>query len=174
MNRSSFWSTEKIVSSCAILISLMTLVVLVYQTNIMRSQQRMSVLPYLSIGNQYTGTPNFKFILTNNGIGPAFIESIVIHHKGKQYPTDLPNFYDENIPEMDSIHNIFHSNIFPGQLIPAGSVIEIFHIDNSMEDAEKLYSLLNRHDILMEIIYSSTYGEKWLITNEGGIPDKIK
>jgi len=168
-----YWNSNKIVSSSAILISLMTLFILVYQTKIIQQEQRMSVLPYLSLSNYNTGTPNYKYVLKNDGIGPAFIEKVEITYDGKTYDSDLSIFLEKNFPEMKDIDSVFHSNISPGRLIPAGEAISIFEVHNSLSSSKRLYELLHRHNIGIKITYKSAYNEKWFITKKTDFPKKI-
>lgn len=171
--KKKFWTSDKVISFSAILISVMTLVVLVYQTNLMRAQQRLSVLPYLSIGRAHTGQANFKFVLTNNGIGPAFVESMKIKHDGKTYDGDFSQFLYNHVPEMDSIHNILHSNVYTGMLIPAGKRINMIEVDNSKEDAIKLLKLMTKlreQELDYELIYRSIYHERWRLTSQSSTP----
>ena len=171
-----FWTADKIISFAAILISVMTLVVLMYQTNIMREQQRLSVLPYLSINRSGTGTANFSIVMHNNGIGPAFVESTKVRYKGKEYDMDVPNFLYKHVPEMDSIHQLYHSNIYSGMLIPAGKTLNILEIDNSIKDSNKLLKLFSRllkEGFDFELVYKSIYNERWKLTGAGSTPEKI-
>ena len=171
------WSSDRIIGLSAILISIMTLFVLMYQTNLMREQQRLSVLPYLGVSNFNTGGPNFKIILTNNGIGPAFIESIKIIYNGKTYKQDISSFLYKHIPETDSINNLYHSNIFEGLMIPAGETIPMLEINNSEDDAMKLLKLLTKlydKDLDFEIVYRSIYKERWRITGNTTYPEKLE
>ncbi len=55
--------SDKILSLSAMFISICTLVVFLYQTNLIRKQQYMSVYPHLLLGNYGTWTPNYKFVL---------------------------------------------------------------------------------------------------------------
>ncbi|MFK7933301.1 MAG: hypothetical protein AB8G22_07315 [Saprospiraceae bacterium] len=167
------WNSDKIVSISAILISLVTLIVFIYQTNIMREQQRLSVLPYLMIANENGQTPNHKLTLRNTGIGPAFIESVVITSKKKKYEMDLPTFLYTHVPEMDSINNLGYSNIFAGQLIPAEQVIPILEFDNSWEDVKKMLVILDELEIEIAIIYKSIYEERWLLSSAKFAPEKL-
>ena len=163
MDSNKFWNSDKVVSSAAMLISIGTLFVLIYQTNLMSEQKRQSVLPYLLIGYHNTGTPNFKIVVENKGVGPAFIESVTTSYGDSTYQLDLPNFLYGEIDEMDSISNLFHSNIFEGLLIPAGESIPILQVDGSESDAERLLTLLRRLDaqgLNHEIVYKSIYNEK--------------
>lgn len=169
-----YWTSDRIISTCAILISLMTLCVLIIQTKIIHEQQKNSVLPYLELSNYNTGGPNFSYVLSNEGVGPAFIESIKIFHQDSIYETDLPVFLYQNFPESDSINNLYHSNIAPGRLLPAGERIKILEIRNSLPDAMRLISLLQKLDSTrMEITYRSIYDEKWMVGSETPTPIKL-
>lgn len=163
-----FWNTEKIVSLAAVLISIGTLIVLIYQTNLMSKQQRLSVLPYLTMGNMGTYTPNYKYMIFNNGIGPAFIEKIEVKYKGNTNPYDLYVFLAEHAEGFSQINNLFYSNLAVGTLIPAQTKVEHIMIEDSTEDGEKLHALLSRYfeeGLSFEITYRSIYDEKWLIKN---------
>ncbi|MEO1052923.1 MAG: hypothetical protein AAFX87_19970 [Bacteroidota bacterium] len=171
-----YWNSEKIMSTSAIMISLMTLFVLSYQTKIIREQQRLSVLPYLSIFNENTGGPNFKLSIKNDGIGPAFIESVEVIYKDKTYETDLPQFLYDNIPEMDSIDNIYHSNLGPGQLVPPGLQLNILEVNDSQESGVQLVQLLQKlgnEGIDLKIVYRSIYEERWQLTIRNNFPEKL-
>jgi hypothetical protein len=168
------WNPEIITSVCAIFISLMTLVVFIYQTNIIRKEQRLSALPYMTMGNQGFGSPTFKLIIKNDGIGPAFVKDITIKYEGKTYESDLPQFLYEHIPGMDTIENILHSNINPGYLIPAGRVIPILEVNNSLSSSQQLIRIFEEHDITMELVYESIYEEQWLLSSDEGFPQKIE
>lgn len=152
----------------------MTLVVFSYQTSIMREQQRMSVLPYLSMMNEGTGSDNYKLILKNDGIGPAFIESVIVAYEGKEYETDLPRFLAKHSEVLDSLTNIYHSNIIPGQLIPAGLVIPILGAKDSKSNSEKLHEIIKNFDCTLKIIYKSIYDERWLLDSNSAFPQKLE
>lgn len=170
-----FWNTEKIVSFSAIFISLATLYISYVQHNASIKQQKLSVMPYLSLGNEGTGSPNYQLILENNGIGPAFIESVNIFYNGKTYEGDLIKFlYDNFGAEMDSIRNLSYGNIYPGLMIPAGKKIPHVAIENSWDDANKLLKLLDKVEIDFEIIYASIYEERWSLTGNSIMPKKLK
>ena len=68
-----FWSSEKIISLAAILISAGTLFTISYQNLLIRQQQYASARPHLTIKASNNKERNsFELHLTNNGIGPAF------------------------------------------------------------------------------------------------------
>lgn len=176
MTKRRHWNADKILSISAILISIMTLAVSWYQTAIIRQQQRLSVLPYLSFQNYGTGGANYKYALSNNGIGPAFIEKIYVTYKGKEYDLDLPLFLQKHTPESRQIKKVKHSNISAGNLIPAGKQINILEIDNSQTDASKMLLLLDKlkkEKLKLTIIYQSVYKERWRLESDHNIPQKL-
>jgi len=170
-----YWNSDKIISICAILISLMTLSVLIIQTKIIHEQQRNSVLPYLELTHYNTSGPNYAFVLSNDGVGPAFIESVKIFHLDSTYEYDLPTFLYQNFREMDSIRNIYHSNISPGRLLPAGEKLKMIEIRNSLPNAQKLMTLFSKIDsaTTLEITYRSIYNDKWMISSDSEAPFEI-
>ncbi|MBV6652515.1 MAG: hypothetical protein KI786_02090 [Mameliella sp.] len=175
------WSSEKIISYSAILISLMSLVALMYQTSIMREEQQLqrkaqlkSTMPYMMIANSNYGGPNYAIIISNKGVGPALIDSTVIMYKDSAYLMDLPTFLYEQIPGLREVDHLYHSNITPGQLISPGETIEIIRIDNSQESADQFLKALAPIDLNFRLIYRSVYDERWVLSSDSYYPVKIE
>jgi len=168
-----FWNSEKLLSLTAILISVCTLFVFVYQTTLIRQHQYKSVYPHLLFGNSGGGTTKYAFFLANNGIGPAIIKSIEVKSSdGKQFE-DVVDYVDSKITAADSIQ-YYHSNIFPGRLIPQGEFIEIIsHDDGKYRTGHKLIETIYGEGVSITLIYESIYGEQWKITHEMPIPEKL-
>ena len=166
---------DRIVSFSAIFISLLTLCVFVYQTTLIHKQQRMSVLPNLQIGNSGYGSKDFAIVMENTGVGPAIIESVKIQYQGKTFDMDLPSFLYEHTNKIDSVQLVY-SNISPGQLIPAGRKVEILKATGDDENAERFTQALQslrETDMDMEIIYRSIYEERWILTGDSPVPQKV-
>lgn len=173
MAKKKKFSADRIVSISAILMSLMTLVVLIVQTNMIRNQQRNSVYPHMIIGNQGYATANYKLILSNSGIGPAIIESVEINYQDSVYQMDFPTFIYNYIPETDTLENIFHSNVYPGMLIPAEKVINIIEVIDDEATAIALAQMVGELDFEMTIVYKSIYEERWKLSTETGTPELL-
>ena len=163
-------SADRIVSISAIVISLMTLLVLVYQTNMIREQQRNSVFPYLMIGNEGYGLADYKLVMTNSGIGPAIIEPVEIKYADSLCQMDLPSFMYDYIDGLDTLNNILHSNYYVGMLIPAEEKIPIFQVDNDQNEAIALIRILEKTELELTIIYKSIYGQRWELSTDEGLP----
>ena len=182
--KDKFWNVEKLIGLSALLISMFTLGVFIYQTNLIRKQQYMSVYPHLHISNSGTGSLEYEFQLQNEGVGPAFIRELkIISPQGKSFE-DFIDYVENELPqERDSIwYN--HSNIYVGQLIQPGEVISIIKlIDNERilpydlplnthEGSHKLWEVLNHDSLRFEITYESIYGEGWTINDGSRSPIK--
>lgn len=186
---SKFWTTEKIFSLSAMMVSLLTLVVFIYQTNLIRQQQYMSVFPYLNLSNKYSGSLQYQYVLQNNGIGPALIDSVKITAPNGKIYNDLVNYLDDVIPSEDSIWYL-HSNIRKGRLIPVDEAIPLIQLvspevlvnlgvkdttglpKNTISDAEELWHILNDDSLEIQIVYTSIYDEKWSLSNRDGVPER--
>lgn len=171
--KKKFWTSNKILSLSAIFMSACTLIVLIYQTNLMRKQQYMSEFPYLELGNYGGGTPNFRFSLTNNGVGPALIKSVKIQNKGKVYEEDLEAYLSRTIQPKDSLY-FYYSNLGKGQLIPPNHTVDLISLYNgTSNDAHKLAQFIHDEEVDLEIEYASIYGERWVFSNHRPIPKKL-
>ncbi|MDF0708255.1 hypothetical protein [Flagellimonas okinawensis] len=191
MTIKGFWNIEKIVGLTALIVSLLTLIVFVYQTNLLRKQQYMAAYPHLSLMNEKSGTLQYSFGLSNHGVGPAFIESVKVSASNDMVYDDIIHYVEKTIGKQDSI-NYVYSNLWVGRLIPANEKINLIQLldENMIKDwglvttekttkstldrANKLYQILNDDEIDIEIIYSSVYGEKWRIGNHSNVPKKIE
>ena len=103
-----------------------------------------------------------NIVLTNNGVGPAFIESIEMHYRDSVYKTHPADFV-YRLASPDSVSTNFVSySIGPVDVIPAGGRWTLLKFDDPY-----LIRLGRRLDqeSSMEIVYSSIYGEKWKIAN---------
>ena len=164
-----FWNADKIVSFSAILISLATMGVYIYQTHLIQKQQSASVMPYLMISSSSYNPKHFVIQLSNNGLGPAMIEKVNVHYENKVYKNlDLPTFFWRNNPnKKDSLmmNGITYNNVSEGQLIPAGNTINILEINENQEKVTSLnhYFWETKKPVELEIIFASIYGEKWSI-----------
>lgn len=168
-----------LMSFAAIFLSAGTLFILIYQSNLIskqfelqQRQQFASAMPYLLLGLSNDGS-NIKFVLANQGLGPAFVEVVRVHYKDTIFEnSDLASAHyhlgkmDKNINELYS-----YSNIFPGLLVSPQEKIEHLNLELS-EDIK--YDLLTNGDAELEIEYRSIYHERWRIKGVFGIPEKIE
>lgn len=170
------WSSDRWLSLVAIIASLGTLFTIVYQTELIRKQQYASVLPYLEMWNSNPGREGetYKYILKNNGIGPAFIKEVIIHYEDSAYLVDPAHFTYNIIKPKDSIKNYFYSNIKKGTLIPAGDKMELIGVSKDTINAPILKKWFSNQEIIqVEIIYESIYEERWSARGLANEPTRI-
>lgn len=169
-----FWNADKIVSFSAILISLGTMGVYIYQTHLIQKQQSASVMPYLRMSYSHD-EDRFEFIIMNEGLGPAFIEEVNTYYNGKKYANqDVSNFFQNQYRNIDSTLYLSYSNVTLGMLFAAGKDIHVIIKRNSVKDTEKLKDLFFRKKIEMEVTFSSVYGEKWITRGAFTRPKKLE
>lgn len=135
MMRKEFWNIEKIVGLTALIVSLLTLIVFVYQTNLLRKQQYMAAYPHLSLMNEKSGTLQYSFGLSNHGVGPAFIESVKVSASNDMVYDDIIHYVEKTMGKQDSI-NYVYSNLWVGRLIPANEKINLIQLldENMIKD----------------------------------------
>ncbi len=173
-------NTDRIVAFSAIFISLLTLVTFVYQTNLMKRQSELSVLPYLTVGTSYNSSesnPFFKLSLVNEGVGPAIIKSRKIIYKGDEHNGDFIDFLKLQLPSLDTMKGISFGSIEPGTVLPSGEDIYMVAIFGHSDNMNLLYNKiieLNEDDFDYEIVYKSIYDKEWRITSNTLYPDKLE
>lgn len=112
-------NADRIVSVSAILVSLGTLVMILYQTNLMRKEQRASAMPALTIGyalSEEDGYLTEAVWIENRGLGPAFVESVKIIDEEGAFETD-PYDYVRKRLEADEIKH--YNRLYAGRILPA-------------------------------------------------------
>ena len=176
------WNSERILSLSAMSISFITLIIFIYQTNLMSRQNDLSILPYLQVSESVDGeSSSYMITLRNHGVGPAILESVIIEYEGKRY--DVKDFEDNLVlllaslaSELDSLRYSNISTLNVGIAIPANTTYEIISVENSAKDYDILTETLYRlegNGLRYEITYKSIQDERWLIHNDSEGPVKL-
>ena len=132
------WNSDKILGISAMSISFITLIIFIYQTNLMSKQNYLSILPYLSISTSDNSANNtFAITLDNYGVGPAIIESTTLRYQGKtedlsDYNNEFLKYLRAKAPALDSIKGISFSTIDKGIAIPANTKYNILTTKDKM------------------------------------------
>lgn len=176
------WNSEKLLSISAMSISFLTLVIFVYQTNLLSKQNYLSILPYLALTTTYNkGEDTFELNLENHGVGPAIIESISVSYQGKtedlaEYGNSTIAYLQAKKPRLDSIKHLSHSTVDWGMAIPVNSKFNVVAVRNSPVDYElmvaELGSLLEE-GMVFEVIYKSIQNERWRIGSDSMEPEAL-
>ena len=156
------------------LISLLTLIIFIYQTNIMRVQSRLSVSPRLTFFTSEDAKDSVLQISTeivNKGMGPAIIESIHIIHEGKEYDLDFGKFFEEIYPGLKNFGSLTQSmTMSRGSTLSPNEVNRFFTYKILPSKVEELMQYLGVKEgdvpFTIEVVYSSVYNEKWKTSNK--------
>ncbi|MDP2360282.1 MAG: hypothetical protein Q8O14_05965 [bacterium] len=147
---------EMLVAVLAVVISLSTLAVYVYQSSLMKQQQQMSVWPYLVFGPSW-GEDYLRVTLVNKGIGPAIIQHIACS-VDQQPLADLHGIMGL-LP--DSLRVPYrYSSLWPGQVVMVGESMDLLTVEDPVA-VRHLLSRFQSEGIRFEICYASVYGETW-------------
>ena len=166
------WTTDKIMSTSALFISVISLIALLYQSflareenKLIQKQQSASVLPYL---NQWQSNYNgeFKLIIGNKGVGPAFINKVEIVLDSAKTFSNTDDLFNEIFKTAEGLDTIPHttSTLISGFVLPANDDIKIIE----MKDADNILKFqkeLNKRNISFKITYADVYGTEWLLSN---------
>lgn len=168
------WTADKIMSTSALFISVISLIALLYQSYLAREenkliqqQQSASVLPHLSQWFSNT-SEGFKVIFGNKGVGPAFIKEVKLEMKDTTfYNTDhLVDHMLKRIYQTDSISIPASTSTFSdGYVLPANETIEIIVIKRS-EHIKVFRKFLDNSDLEYTITYADVYGSEWSLSNK--------
>ena len=184
-------NTDRIVSLSAMAVGVGSLFIIVYQTQLMREAQHASALPYLAIAVQ-SSEDGVYLTLRNVGLGPAIVEDAHVRYQGREIQGDPYEFYVG--ARGDSVSgDVSVDNVMPGRLIPAGEAVQMLGVGGA-GGAPMLGELLRLFDIaevpdawyrgvgtprsgpqkaIIEITYSSVYGERWRIRSTRIVPDRL-
>lgn len=153
-----------LVGISAVVIGLCALGVSLYETSLMRSEQRAAVVPILELGRSYNVSATnpsrnrLSFIAQNVGIGPARVVDFRVTIDGDSYPT-----WDAAMRELaDTNDRVAYSlSTMTGRTIPPDRTIEMFNLS----DLEHLGAILEDFE-RMEFVacYCSVFDECWTTT----------
>lgn len=156
-------NTDRILSVCAILIGVMTLIVYYVQTRLIIDQQHAGVWPCIEITGTNFGDgtgikEDFKVNITNKGIGPALIKKVEIKYRGKVYK-EFPVVF-----ELATESNNYINSSLEGRTMASNETVNPIQISLSKE-GHKFAQLFYNHDsIQTKIYYKSVYGKCFVST----------
>ena len=161
-------------------ISFITLIIFIYQTNLMSKQNYLSILPYLQTTTSYNGEHmRFSLSVLNHGVGPAIIESVTseidgVEHDIEDFDGHFWNFLVFRDSILGGLKDVSTSTFHPGDAIPANIKYTIFEVRFVEGDMPKILRLIEMLETLpYEIKYKSIQNERWMINEEGNSPIKL-
>lgn len=181
-SRKITFNTERLLSLSAMSLSVITLIIFIWQTNLMSRQNYFSILPYLQLSvldDRADGS--YELSLKNHGVGPAILESVVLEYQGERY--DLKDFDSEMNrllvrlhPGLDSVRYTGLGSLNKGIAIPANSTYEfisILHSPGNYAVFKPAMDQLVNNGLRYEIRYKSLQEEHWMIHNDSEGPEKV-
>lgn len=130
----------------------------------------MSVFPYLTFGHEGMKTGGYKFVLENEGVGPAIIKLLHIEDKDGNEYEDVIAYVEAQLTTKDTI-GFYYANVSVGRLIPEQGIIEVVAVnDDKASSSVRIASIIESATIELE--YESIYGERWLSTSKSIAPVK--
>jgi hypothetical protein len=177
------WDSEKALSLSAMFISFITLLIFIYQTNLMRRQNYISILPYLQIStSNNVGEFSYELNLKNHGVGPAIIEKVTMRHRGEEYDladyeNDVFTYLRAIAPELDSVTHYSNSTLNRGIAIPANSTYMVFRVYESEKDYRMIRESIGRlmsEGLDFELRFKSIQDEHWVIRPDSDGPERVE
>jgi hypothetical protein len=183
-------ATDRIVSFSAMVVGIAALGTAIYTAQIEREANRAAVLPYLTISLMANAEAT-NIVVRNAGVGPALLDEVHIRHRGRVLDLDPYDFF---VAERGSDHTgLSVDKLLPGRLIASGEwVATLGSIGEARE--ELLGQLLNMFELgevpdtwyasvgatrtgpdkaVIELTYKSVYGERWRVTSDRVVPERI-
>lgn len=148
--------TGLLIGISAMVISIATLFVYIYQASIMKDQLHTAVWPHVEWSiSKYKG---FSLQVTNKGIGPAIIKKSTFYVDNKE-AKDLSEFFKLLLGDKKKKMAVIASYV-NGRVMSAGESFRPFEVLDST-NIKLLDSAFVKHDIRFEICYCSVYGNCW-------------
>lgn len=163
------WDSDKIFSVSAFVISVATLVTLMYQSKIMREHQEKTSFPKLELWHNI-GDTRYQLELKNTGVGPAILESVQIVYEDSIYNMDPASFaksYKDTIPTLLPLGT---SSLRAGRVIEPGVNIWPINISTDSVRNHPITQLFWLEEATVVIRYSSVYEHQWEIKGTGTAP----
>ncbi len=166
------------ISLCALVVSVIQTSLLQEEREMMREHARASVWPHLHLGTTIShnkdnnNISNFKFFVTNSGVGPAIVTDVKVMYKDSIAKNWWHLFKIMGIP--DSVDTRITNAYINKKVVKIGETITILNFDKNRPLANAfVWKLKQEKGLSIDIYYKSIYGEQWKI-HDGSQPVKIE
>lgn len=176
-------NTDRILGISAMAISVLTLAIFIYQTDIMRVQSKLSVKPRLDFTTNQGGNDSiitFQQVLENKGLGPAIIDSIYFKYNGKIFTLDSEKLISTELPKLlDYGYLSQHATLGSGTTLAPQEERSIYTYNLPVTKLDSVFAYLNvgpedDGPFEIEVIYTSIYeDELWKVTSNNSKPIRI-
>ncbi|URM27715.1 hypothetical protein LLY42_28635 [Pseudomonas frederiksbergensis] len=168
----AFWAhPERIISLAALAVAFGALCVSLWQLDIARQHNVLSVRPYLMVTPHLAGSGGKNGLyLTNEGIGLGILTSLRVSISGRVYTGLGKNQWPQILRDME-LDPLCFSIAWPTKTaaLRPGIEIEILGMSKNQNPDCKiaLAIFLARKDILIEVRYTSLYKEEYVFSGNG-------
>jgi len=148
---------ERWLSIAVGLAAIVAVMVSLYQARLARQQLRASAWPYVSQGNSYIPNSPYRFVVSNQGIGPARIRSFHVLVDGRPVPTwnaAVRGLTGEGEPSL------IYSSFGRGSVLVPGSDRTLLTLPVGVR-AQRFW-LEAQARLRTQVCYCSVYDECWL------------
>ncbi len=145
----------------ALVVSLTTLGVYLYQAKVMGEQQRVSVWPYVAV--QMSNAEGFRIEARNKGVGPALIAKVEMAVDGKPVASNAALISAVLGPEWNL--KGFLNTSLEGRVLSPGESYLAFHIVDPAE-GRAFQEKLRSHRFELSVTYTNVYGDAWRCTGD--------
>lgn len=181
---------DRILALVGIVLAVCALIITFYQVHLMHAQAKIAVWPHIEQTTTYydrnpyppfKGEPLFKYVVSNTGLGPAYIRYIDVEYDGKTLHGGswdpvmsllaMPSKW-QTLSASKSL-DVLQGPMPPGTVLLQGKALSLFEIiKNGAAEAMK------RSDRLaITICYCSLYGDCWTsrwTSRSGSIDSRVK
>ena len=166
-----------VLSASAALVALCALGVSLYQTRLMREQQRASVWPRLDLP-QTTGGSTYGRMVRNQGLGPALVRSVEVTvdgrpmHRWNDVATALLADSADEIFRRDTALAAQHNSVKRGLVILPGATVHHMRLESRI--VAPLFERAARRRLQTTICYCSLYGDCWIAREAADDPAPVR
>jgi hypothetical protein len=151
------WGPEWLIAFSAVLVSVATMGVYIYQAKIMQGQQLASVWPYIEWYTTFSTDNGVYLSVVNKGVGPARVNETHLFLDGKEFADVREMLRILTNGKSDSL-SIFGSVVNYRVLAP-GEEVRLFHMTGKGIDIERTIESFKR--VQYTVCYCSIYDECW-------------
>jgi hypothetical protein len=164
VRESKVFRLDLVIAICALFVSSLATAASWWQSRVVAQQLSSQVWPYLSVQNSYDRTA-VSLTISNEGLGPARVRSIVLSLDGKPRRT-LTDVLDAIAPaKRRTLHGTF-TDLAPGSVIRVGGTVTLFKIG----DRSTMLALVrNYRRLQLAVCYCPIIpGDCWIVHKSGG------
>jgi hypothetical protein len=164
-----------LISFASMWLSISELRIMREEANLMRSQQKASVWPYLDVTASFAYADEIRvtYAIENKGIGPALVNKIRFLENGKEISSDYTAILDLLLSTLAAQGDINEKNVnlstginnnvvlSPGEKMVLLSLV----VDRFDEDQVGVVQFFRSHSF--SVCYSSIYEDSWIVEGTG-------